>query len=598
MLRRLALGIAATAGMTALLCAESDFSKPKETVIPLVGQAPAIDGKLDEEVWRQASRATNFLDLGRIKKTASEQTDVLMMRDKDNLYFGFICESHDPTRIKAATPKSERDFSRLYKDDSVNLFIDAEHSGNDCHQWIFNSNGAVFDQVCHRLIYTEVMLPSKEWNSHAEAAGGKGDRQWFIEVRIPLSDFTPRDLKALNEGKAWGIQFGRENWTLPNGGEERSTWSATYSFVEAESFGVAKFTGAPVVEKRQAWEQKADKSMAFMAPPSRPNYTFTKCFDFGPPPTQEEIAADYPKGVIFVSPASLFVQNNEFGFVSSDGLHAERKVQNTSHKMSPLAADYIESKAPAEFKFTLPAGDYKAVFFCGKFPLSSDSPAIDFGLDVNGAKTRVYNQEAGRVFLPVWASLKSDGKSPVTTRLVPNSGSSWAVAAAVICPEAEFAQAREAVYWLERDFYNHPFEKFVATADVWIDIPPANAAPCVFKEEREKGLAIFALSPTAIVSGSYAPEKSDPRDKSVTIVSPGSSLGLAFGVHAIRPLQNLNVKIERRPEGGARSPGLAGAMLADQYRQADHETDGMVPETPIGGGAYHLERQPNTGVFP
>jgi hypothetical protein len=538
-----------------------DLAASRKTTLPLVDAAPAIDGKLDDPGWQKASRLTNFLDMKRVKRTVSEQTEVRLMRDGENLYFGFVCDSFAPSKIQAATPREQRDNPRLYKDDSINIFIDTEHSRNDCYQWIVNVNGAVFDQVLHRLIYTERMLPSLEWNSRAEAAGSRDGTHWTLEVKIPLSDFTPRDLKALAENKTWGIQFGRENWTLPDGGTEDSTWSATYSFAEPESFGTTAFAGAAVAEERQVWIQAVDPGMALMDPPRRPAYTFARCFDFGPPPDEEERAADDPKGVLFVDPDTAFSTARGYGFENAAGLAAVRSGDrkfSEGGRLSPLSSDYIKSTNTATFRFALPAGKYQAALLGGKNFFLGDVGGMDFTVEVNGSRRAYYQQEAGRLFLPLWVDFETDGRAPVTVRLVPAPGTSWAAAALLVSPQAESAEAREAFYWVERDAYNYPFEKYVNRTEAWIDIPAGNIDPAVTDAERKRGLALFGLSPTAFVPASYIPEKSDPRDKASTLAAPGVTAALMVGVHALRPFKNLHAAIGSAPGDGIRVQLLQG----------------------------------------
>lgn len=578
--------------------AASDFSKPKKAVLPHVDQAPVIDGKLDDEMWKKASKATNFLDLSRIKKTVSEQTDALMARDDENLYFGFICDSHAPSEIKAETTKEKRDFLRVYKDDCVELFLDTEHSKNDFYHWIINVNGAIFDEVRHRLIYTEKMLSSPEWNSTAEAAGSRGDGKWFVEMKIPLSDFSERDLKALKNDETWGVQFGRENWSAPSGKPEYSLWSSSYSFVEPEGFGVVTFSGDRTDEQREKWEQTVDESMAFMNPPTRPDYVFEKFFDFGPTPKEEDVKGEQPQAtmdapgakspaqyekLIEVGPATLFSDSKTkgFGFTSEQGLKAMRNNKRKFYggRLSPVSADYIMSKDPAEFQFDLPAGRYQAVFVCAKDIITgpSGSGVLNFTIDVNGSRKSVYNQYAGKFFLPVWVGFETDGKEPVSVKFIPAQHGEWAIKGFGVCEEKDFAIARQAYYWIQRDNYNYPFEKIVRETAAWIDIPASNIQPGVTPEEKTAGFAAFALSPSAFVPQSYIPEKSDSRGKAVAITSPGRTTGLMMGFHALKPFKNLTAKLEKRPADGVAAHALQVNHKIGRIGKSTLKQKGFVP---------------------
>ena len=72
------------------------------------GRSPAVDGRLDEEVWQSAPTLTGFVqkqpDEGR---PASEQTGVRIVYDDHALYIGARMHSRDPASIQA--PISRRD---------------------------------------------------------------------------------------------------------------------------------------------------------------------------------------------------------------------------------------------------------------------------------------------------------------------------------------------------------------------------------------------------------------------------------------------------------------------------------------------------------
>ncbi len=130
--------------------ASASLSKPKTTTIPLVQQAPVIDGRLDDAVWRQASVATSFLNMERLKATIGEQTRALMLRTETDLYFAFTCYTRDPARILATRGPESRDYQGLYRDDVIEIFIDPRRSTHDCYHWIINSRGAIWDCETHR----------------------------------------------------------------------------------------------------------------------------------------------------------------------------------------------------------------------------------------------------------------------------------------------------------------------------------------------------------------------------------------------------------------------------------------------------------------
>ncbi len=108
----------------AVLTAEVDVPK-NDLEVPVVihktASPPVIDGKLDDPVWKQATRFDRFIifkpDYG---KPTSEKTIVLMTYDRKNIYFGFDCRDSEPSRIKAAMSKRDG----IDMDDWIGIALD------------------------------------------------------------------------------------------------------------------------------------------------------------------------------------------------------------------------------------------------------------------------------------------------------------------------------------------------------------------------------------------------------------------------------------------------------------------------------------------
>jgi hypothetical protein len=82
---------------------------------------PVIDGKLDDPLWRQATRFDNFItfkpDYG---KPTSEKTAVLMAYDREYIYFAFDCLDSEPSKIKASMAKRDG----IDMDDWIGVVLD------------------------------------------------------------------------------------------------------------------------------------------------------------------------------------------------------------------------------------------------------------------------------------------------------------------------------------------------------------------------------------------------------------------------------------------------------------------------------------------
>ena len=82
---------------------------------------PRVDGRLDDVVWRQATRITEFVQQQpRAGAPATEETEVFVAYDANNLFLGIYVHYSDPVLIRANL--SDRD--RLFNDDTISFYFD------------------------------------------------------------------------------------------------------------------------------------------------------------------------------------------------------------------------------------------------------------------------------------------------------------------------------------------------------------------------------------------------------------------------------------------------------------------------------------------
>ncbi|HSA95498.1 MAG TPA: DUF5916 domain-containing protein, partial [Acidobacteriota bacterium] len=111
--------------------------RPLRTASP-----PAIDGRLDDAVWREAPSVdltkTFIPDFGR---EASERTVAFMAYDAENLYFAFRCYDREPDKIKAAL--ADRDTIR--SDDFICINLDSFNDRQSLYAFYVNPLGVQMD---------------------------------------------------------------------------------------------------------------------------------------------------------------------------------------------------------------------------------------------------------------------------------------------------------------------------------------------------------------------------------------------------------------------------------------------------------------------
>ena len=108
--------------------------------IPRVGQAPKIDGKLDDACWAKAPVAKDFLQRRPVEGApATEKTEVRICRDEKALYMVVRCFDSQPDKIRAGV--MQRD-APVKGDDYFFVLLDQFKRGREGYYFRTNPNGA------------------------------------------------------------------------------------------------------------------------------------------------------------------------------------------------------------------------------------------------------------------------------------------------------------------------------------------------------------------------------------------------------------------------------------------------------------------------
>lgn len=174
----------------------------------------SIDGKMDEPAWSAAPVLKGWhqtrIDIG---KPATDDTEVRILYDRDNLYFGFHCLDSQPEKITAYTVQNE---GFLHQEDNVTVMLDTFHDHRNAYYFWTNPLGVRTDG----RIVDDGEAFSTNWQGEWEAKGSIVSDGWIVEIRIPFSNFQFPDA----EEHTFGLLLDREqartqewsNWT-PDG---------------------------------------------------------------------------------------------------------------------------------------------------------------------------------------------------------------------------------------------------------------------------------------------------------------------------------------------------------------------------------------------
>ena len=162
-----------------------------------VSEPPVIDGVLDEAIWRQAERVTDFHQIRPGDGAApSEPTELYVVYTDDAIYVGAIMADSEPALIAAPTIRHGQG---LGGDDRLVLILDPFNTRRTGYRFETNLNA-----VRHDALYTQINSFSGDWSTIWEVATSTYENGWIAEMEIPFKSmsFDPG-------AEAWGFNFGR-----------------------------------------------------------------------------------------------------------------------------------------------------------------------------------------------------------------------------------------------------------------------------------------------------------------------------------------------------------------------------------------------------
>jgi Domain of unknown function (DUF5916)/Carbohydrate family 9 binding domain-like len=170
-----------------------------------VEHLPKLHGTLDDPEWQMARPITNFLQREPFEgQTPTEETEVRVLYDKHNVYFGIHCFDSEPSKIVAT--ELRRDVSQEL-DDYFEIIIDSSHDRRNAYVFQVNPLGAQRDALITEEQRTDSDTGDGDpgwdgvWTSEARVTA----QGWTATVSIPFS--TLNFMQSHNV--VWGINFKR-----------------------------------------------------------------------------------------------------------------------------------------------------------------------------------------------------------------------------------------------------------------------------------------------------------------------------------------------------------------------------------------------------
>jgi hypothetical protein len=138
---------------------------------------PVIDGKLDDDAWRNAPVAKEFIDIY-TGKPAVDQTEAYILYDNTAIYVAFYCHDSQPEAIVA---REIRPGSQFPGEDTVTFQIDPYRSRDwaNISAFIVNALGTQNERIAGGR------AAKREWRGIWQAAVQRVPDGWTVEMRIP-----------------------------------------------------------------------------------------------------------------------------------------------------------------------------------------------------------------------------------------------------------------------------------------------------------------------------------------------------------------------------------------------------------------------------
>ena len=170
-------------------------------ILPAVFRREAIkiDGRLDDPAWKTVAFQGDFLQREPNEgEPASERTEIGILYDKENIYFGFKCYDSEPHKIIAREMRRD---AIVDDDDYFEMIIDTYHDKRSGYYFITNPYGSKRESV----LANEGRDYNPNWDGVWQCKARVNEDGWFVEIAIPWKTLR----FAEQDSSIWGFNCAR-----------------------------------------------------------------------------------------------------------------------------------------------------------------------------------------------------------------------------------------------------------------------------------------------------------------------------------------------------------------------------------------------------
>ncbi|HEY8188318.1 MAG TPA: DUF5916 domain-containing protein [Pyrinomonadaceae bacterium] len=170
--------------------------KANPVKLPLFAKPPVIDGKLDDEVWKNAVILKDFYQVQPGDNIApSKPTEVMLGYDARFIYLAFHCYD-EPDKVRATIPKRDD----IWNDDYVGILFDTFNDKRKAYEFDYNPLGVQADGI-----WTDGVNEDFSLDVVHESKGMVTTDGYTIEVAIPFKSIR----FVSGKDALWGVHFWR-----------------------------------------------------------------------------------------------------------------------------------------------------------------------------------------------------------------------------------------------------------------------------------------------------------------------------------------------------------------------------------------------------
>ena len=181
------------------LISSGQFNQKKTYNIKKIDKTLKIDGRLNDDVWQDLTKATGFTQISPRngeKERANQKTEVKICYDDKNIYFGVRMYDNSPDSILKELSLRDEENKNF---DMFSIFINPFNDGQMEYNFAITAAGVQVDRK-----FSESGI-DKTWDAVWQSSININNEGWIAEIAIPFSQ-----IRFPDNNSSWAINMARQ----------------------------------------------------------------------------------------------------------------------------------------------------------------------------------------------------------------------------------------------------------------------------------------------------------------------------------------------------------------------------------------------------